>query len=142
MRLPNLTSEIFMKRIMAGVLLAALAATPLSRPASSGSLEQSLEKLPDEERARQACILFGIDKIRRDKRVAKADRVKTSIFSQASFENNVVATKGGAVRSDKHWYHLSFVCHVDADLKHASDFKFEIGGLIPEADWEDLGLWK
>lgn len=131
-----------MRRLFACALLAACA-TPLTYDAHAGTLEQSLEKLPDEERARQACILLGIDKIRRaDKRVAKADRVKTSIFSQATFVDHVVATKGGAVRSNSQWYHLSFTCHVDADLKHASDFVFEVGTLIPETDWEDLGLWK
>lgn len=121
---------------------AAICAASLAMPASAASLEDSFEKLPDEERARQVCIVLGIDKIRKDKRVAKADRVKTSIFSQATFANNTVSTKGGAVRSNQQWYHLSFTCHLDSDLKHAKDFTFEVGDIVPEADWEDLGLWK
>lgn len=124
------------------VLLAAICALRAVAPVSAASLEESFEKLPDEERARQLCIVLGIDKIRKDKRVAKADRVKTSIFSQASFADNTVSTKGGAVRSSKQWFHLSFTCHLDAELKHAKDFAFEIGAIIPETDWEDLGLWK
>lgn len=121
---------------------AAICAASLAMPASAASLEDSFEKLPDEERARQVCIVLGIDKIRKDKRVAKADRVKTSIFSQATFANNTVSTKGGAVRSNQQWYRLSFTCHLDGDLKHAKDFTFEVGDIVPEADWEDLGLWK
>lgn len=122
--------------------VAAVCALRVTTPAGAASLEDSFEKLPDEERARQVCIVLGIEKIRKDKRVAKADRVKTSIFSQASFADNTVSTKGGAVRSNSQWYHLAFTCHLDDDLKHAKDFTFEIGTLIPEADWEDLGLWK
>lgn len=131
-----------MRRLVVCVLLATLASAPFSPRAFAASLEDSFEKLPDEERARQVCIVLGIDKIRKDKRVAKADRVKTSIFSQASFADNTVSTKGGAVRSNQQWYRLSFTCHLDADLKHAKDFTFEVGNVIPETDWEDLGLWK
>lgn len=122
--------------------VAIVSAIAFATHASAASLEDSFDKLPDEERARQVCIVLGIDKIRKDKRVAKADRVKTSIFSQATFANNTVSTKGGAVRSNQQWYHLSFTCHLDANLKHAKDFTFEIGDVVPEADWEDLGLWK
>lgn len=121
---------------------AAVCAASFAVPAGAASLKESFEKLPDDERARQVCIVLGIDKIRKDKRVAKADRVKTSIFSQASFADNTVSTKGGAVRSNQQWYHLSFTCHLDSELKHAKDFTFEVGGVIPEANWEDLGLWK
>lgn len=131
-----------MRFIATLVLLSAVCALHAAAPARAASLEESFEKLPDEERARQLCIVLGIDKIRKDKRVAKADRVKTSIFSQASFADNTVSTKGGAVRSNKQWFHLSFTCHLDAELKHAKDFVFEIGAIIPENDWEDLGLWK
>ena len=131
-----------MRHAGAWVLLIALGALRLTDVAHAGTLEQSFEKLPDEERARQVCIVLGIDKIRKDKRVAKADRVKTSIFSQAAFVDNTVSTKGGAVRSDKNWYHLAFTCHLDPDLRHAKDFAFELGAQIPETDWEDLGLWR
>ena len=131
-----------MKIVSALVLLTVICAASFMPPAAAASLEESFEKLPDEERARQLCIVLGIDKIRKDKRVAKADRVKTSIFSQASFADNTVSTKGGAVRSNKQWFHLSFTCHLDAELKHAKDFVFEIGSIIPETEWEDLGLWK
>lgn len=123
-------------------VLAAVCALRTVGPVSAASLEDSFDKLPDEERARQVCIVLGIDKIRKDKRVAKADRVKTSIFSQASFADNTVSTKGGAVRSNQQWYHLAFTCHLDTDLKHAKDFTFEVGNVIPEAEWEDLGLWR
>lgn len=129
-------------KVTSVILVAAICAARLALPVSAASLDESFEKLPDEERARQVCIVLGIDKIRKDKRVAKADRVKTSIFSQAVFADSTVSTKGGAVRSNQQWYRLSFTCHLDANLKHAKDFTFEIGEVIPEDQWEDLGLWK
>lgn len=123
------------------VVIAALAAG-MSHVTQAGTLEESFDKLPDEERARQACILKGIDLIRKEKRLAHADRIKTSIFSGASFDGTLVVSKGGAVRSDSRWYHLQFTCAVAPDLKHATTFDYAIGEEIPETAWEDLGLWK
>lgn len=127
-----------MKRL---VLIGALAFA-MPHIARSGTLEDSFEKLPDEERARQACILKGIDLIRKEKRLVHADRIKTSIFNGATFDGKLVVSKGGAVRSDSRWYHLQFTCAVTPDLKHATSFTYAIGDEIPEAKWEDLGLWK
>lgn len=109
--------------------------------ATAAPLDDSLAKLPPEEQANQACIVKGIALMRKNKSLARADRVKTSIFSEAIFDGAVVTAPGGAVRSAEHWYKLKFACSVTPDLRNATAFSFELGEEIPEAKWDDLGLW-
>lgn len=99
-------------------------------------------QLDPEERARQACVVKGIDTIRRDKRLKGADRLKTGITSDAVLTGDRVTTKGGAVRANHHWYTLAFDCKVTKDQLKAISFSYEIGPEIPESKWEDLGLWR
>ena len=63
-------------------------------------------KLDPEERARLVCVIKGIDTIRRDGKLPKADRLKSSITGRAAFSGTQVAAKGGAVRAMSHWYEL------------------------------------
>lgn len=110
--------------------------------AGAGALEQSLAKLDPEERAHQACIILGIDQMRRDKQLPKADRMKTGIFQPAAFDGAVVKASGGAVRANHRWYALNFTCSVTKDQMKATSFAYKLGSEIPEDKWEDLGLWR
>lgn len=110
--------------------------------AGANSLKESFLKLPPEERAHQACIVKGMDNIRRDKRFARADRIKSSILTPALFEGTLVTAKGAALRSEGNWYALEFTCNVAADFLTATSFIYDIGPSIPRERWEDLGLWE
>jgi hypothetical protein len=121
-------------------LLAPLLFCPLA--ARAGSINDQLMKLDPEERAHQVCVIKGVDTLRRDGKLPKADRIKTSITGRAAFTGTQVATKGGAVRAKAHWYGLKFKCDVTPDQMKALTFTYEIGAEIPENKWEDLGLWR
>jgi len=127
--------------MMRVLIVLGLVAVP-SATAGARSLDDSLRRLDPEFRAHQACIVLGLDKMRRDKRVAGADRIKTSILSPAQFEGTKVTTEGGAVRAKSHWYALKFTCTVTSDQMKATSFVYEVGKEIPEARWESLGLWR
>ena len=75
--------------------LAPLLLWPLA--AQAGSINDQLMKLDPEERAHQVCVIKGIDTIRREGKLPKADRLKTSITGRAAYTGTQVATKGGAV---------------------------------------------
>jgi hypothetical protein len=120
--------------------LAPLLLWPLG--AQAGNINDQLMKLDPEERAHQVCVIKGIDTIRREGKLPKADRLKTSITGRAAFTGTQVATKGGAVRAQSHWYGLQFKCDVTADQMKALTFTYVIGKEIPENKWEDLGLWR
>ncbi len=110
--------------------------------AHAASMEQSLLKLDPEERAHQACIIKGIDDIKRSKKLPNADRLKTSIQGPASFDGTVVISEGGAIRANHRWYALKFTCSVTKDQMKATSFTYELGNEIPPDKWEDLGLWR
>ncbi len=110
---------------------------------AAGSLEKSLMKLSPDERAQQACIIKGLETVRRgDKRLKKADRLTADTFKRAVFEGSLVTAKGGAVRAGDHWYALSFECTVSDNQMKALAFTYQIGDEIPPEKWEEVGLWR
>jgi len=121
-------------------LAAPLILLPLA--VSAGNFDRQLQLLDPEERANQVCVIRGIDTIRRDGKLPKADRLKPAIQGRAAFDGKQVATKHGAIRARDHWYALKFTCDVSADQMKALSFKYELGSEIPEDSWEDLGLWR
>lgn len=110
---------------------------------AAGSLDRSLLKLDPVERAHQACVIKGLDAVRRgDKKLAKADRIQPDTFKRANFDGSVVTAPGAAVRANKHWYAMSFECKVSDDQMKALAFTFKLGDEIPPEKWEDAGLWR
>jgi len=111
--------------------------------AEAGSLERALLKLSPEERAHQACVVRGLEAVRRgEKRLREADRLMPDTFKRAEFDGSVVSAKGAAVRARDHWYALSFVCTVSDDQMKALAFTYKIGAEVPRENWDDLGLWR
>jgi hypothetical protein len=104
-------------------------------------IEQVLARLAPEERSHQACILKGLDEVRRDPRLRMADRMKTSIFSPAVLDGTRLQAKGGAVRAGGRWYALDFTCKLTDNLMKATSFSFAVGREVPKESWEKYGLW-
>ena len=119
-----------------------LAAVVMSAPAMAGPLEDALSKLDPQERSHQACIIKGIDMMRHDVRLKKADRMKTQIFAPAVLDKAQLTGKGGAVRVGEHWYAMSFTCQLSKDLTKATAFTFALGSEIPKGSWDKHGLWQ
>jgi hypothetical protein len=109
---------------------------------AASSLERSLMKLNPEERAHQTCAIKGLEVVRRDKRLSKADRLVPDTFKRAQFDGGIVSAKGAAVRANKHWYAMTFNCTLSPDHLKAVDFTFELGAEIPPERWEEVGLWQ
>jgi hypothetical protein len=109
---------------------------------ADASMDRVLKELEPEERAHQVCNLRGIDAVRKGSHLKGVDRVTTTIQKPALFKDNVVIAKDGAVRAKNRWYFLDFTCAVSDDQMKAKSFEFKLGGEIPEAKWEDYGLWK
>lgn len=109
---------------------------------ADASMDRVLQKLEPEERAHQACSLRGLDAIRKGTRLKAIDRLKTSSRAHAIFKDNVVTANGAAIRANHHWYALKYKCSVTDDQMKAKTFDFQLGAEIPEAEWEDYGLWK
>lgn len=130
------------KSILLRTLPAVLLIFGVSSAAAAQSMDKWLRALDPNERGRQACILRGLTDAGRDAKLQRADRMKSSIFGEATIDgDHHVVAKGGAVRIQGHWYSLAFDCHLSADHMRANDFRFSLGAGIPKEKWADLGLW-
>jgi Domain of Unknown Function (DUF930) len=109
--------------------------------AAATSMDRVMAKLEPEERAHEACVLLGVDKVRKDKALPHADRMKAGVLGPAKYTGTRVTTVGGAVRADHRWYRLSFDCTVTPDQMKATAFSYKIGPEIPRDKWDDIGLW-
>lgn len=109
---------------------------------ADASMDRVLRELEPEERAHQACTIRGLGVIRKGAHLRGIDRIKTSTQRRATFKNNVVTAPTAAVRAKHHWYALKYTCTVTSDQMKATSFDFKLGAEIPEAKWEEFGLWK
>jgi hypothetical protein len=109
--------------------------------AAANSMDRVLAKLEPQERADQVCMILGVDKVRKDKALPRADRMTSEVLGHATFTGTRVTTTGGAVRANHKWYRLTFDCTVTADQMKATAFTYEIGPEIPREKWDDIGLW-
>jgi len=113
----------------------------LTQGASANAVDRALAQLDPEERAHQACVILGVDTLRKDRVLPHADRMKTGVLGRAKVVGNRVITTGGAVRANHHWYRISFSCTVTKNRMRATAFTYKIGPEIPRKKWSDIGLW-
>lgn len=109
--------------------------------AGANSMDRVLAKLEPEERADQVCMILGMEKVRKDRALPHADRMKSEVLGRAKFTGTRVTTTGGAVRANHRWYRLSFDCTVTPDQMKATAFTYKLGAEIPREKWDDIGLW-
>jgi len=128
-------------RILGASLVAVAAAFAAGASLAASSIEKSLMKLDPVERAHQACVVKGLDIVRKEKRLAKADRIMPDTFKRAQLVGNSVTAKGAALHVGKTWFALSFECTVTDDQMKAVAFSYQLGEAIPPETWEEVGLW-
>lgn len=105
-------------------------------------IEKSLNKLGPDERLVQVCDLAAMQRIRMDQPDYKPDRVVADAVKPTVIDKNTVLASGGAFRSKKKWYALSYSCTaVDGDMK-ADKFEYKVGAEIPANQWTGYGLWE
>ena len=113
-------------------------------PAHASSLrtQKALDRLEPVTRMMEVCDIKAGEEMRREPGHKGVDRVMVDAVETPEIEKNVVAGSGGAFRQSGRWYQLQFKCTLSDDLRSAVSFDFSAGEEIPEAQWEDLGLWK
>jgi len=105
-------------------------------------IEKSLAKLGPEERLVQLCDLAAMQRIRKEKPDYKPDRAVADAVKPTVIADNTVKAEGGAFRSNKKWYALSYDCTASGTDMKVVKFQYEIGDEIPENKWASFGLWE
>ena len=104
--------------------------------------ERSLQRLSPGERLVQLCDYTAMKRIRHDHRQFRPDRAVADARSRASINKNTVDAKGGAFRSKRKWYALSYTCTGSSDNMKVRSFAYKIGEEIPQSKWALYSLWE
>ena len=105
-------------------------------------IEKSLAKLGPEERLVQLCDLAAMQRIRKEKPDYKPDRAVADAVKPTVIAENTVKAEGGAFRSNKKWYALSYSCTASGSDMKVVKLDYQIGDEIPENKWASFGLWE
>ncbi len=100
-----------------------------------------LRALDPSERLEQRCDIEAMARIDKDKTGYHPDRVVAGATADATVDGDTLTSNGAAFRSKGKWYGLTFTCKGSADHLDVTAFDYTIGDAIPEAQWEQDGLF-
>ena len=128
---------------MRAFVLAVVVATVSGAIASAadGRFERSLKMLAPAERLEQLCDYTAMTRIRTEAKQYRPDRAVANATAEPKTSGNTLEVTGGAFRSQKKWYALSYRCSATPDRMKVMAFQFTIGEPIPESKWISYGLW-
>lgn len=109
---------------------------------AESSFERSLRRLSPGERIVQLCDYTAMQRIRKDHRQYRPDRAVADARGRVYINKNTVDAKGGAFRSRRKWYSLSYTCTASPDNMKVLSFKYRVGAEIPQSKWAAYSLWE
>ena len=123
--------------------LAVVAATiaAATAVAAEGRFERSLKMLAPAERLEQLCDYTAMTRIREQSKDHRPDRAVAHAMAEPVVSGDTLEVSGGAFRSRKKWYALSYRCTATPDHLTIVTFRFTVGEEIPESKWASFGLW-
>lgn len=119
----------------------ALAFVAQAAAADDSRFFRSLQKLAPAERLEQLCDYTAMTQIRKDTREFRPERTVANAGADVKIKNDTIEATGGAFRSRKKWYALTYSCTATPDRLQVLSFRYTIGDEIPEAKWAAYGLW-
>lgn len=115
-------------------------AAGILREAGMARIRETFNSLAGSERLVQLCNIEGLEQIRRAQPQFDPDTLVSYAMADTQISGLTLTAPGGAFRSRRRWYGISFSCSVGADLASVTAFAFRIGGPIPRSEWEDHDL--
>ena len=104
--------------------------------------EKSLKTLDPSERLEQLCDYTAMAQIRKDDRKFRPDRALANAMAEPKVSGDTIKASGGAFRSRKKWYALTYECTATPDHMAVVSFQYTIGAEIPENQWASYGLYQ
>jgi len=125
-----------------GLALAAVTIIATTAAGADGRVERSLKMLAPAERLEQLCDYTAMARIREQNKDYRPDRAVANAMAEPVATGDTIEVAGGAFRSRKKWYALSYRCTATPDHLSVVAFHFTIGEEIPEEKWASFGLWE
>jgi Domain of Unknown Function (DUF930) len=124
---------------VAAFITTATAVTASERPER---FERSLQMLAPAERLEQLCDYTAMIRIRKEIKEFRPDRAVANAMAEPVANGDTLEVGGGAFRSKKKWYALTYRCAATPDHLKVVTFTYKIGEEIPEGKWASFGLWQ
>lgn len=106
----------------------------LGHPRSRG-LRRELGRLVEEDRIAQLCNLEAMEQIHAWRGDFQPDRLVDYARSDTRMDGRTLIAHGGAFRSARNWYEVSYQCELDPELSKVVGFAFHVGAAIPREEW-------
>ena len=128
-------------RVLA-LTIAAVLVTSAHAASSDAHFEKVLKKLEPIDRLEQLCDYTAMSRIREQNKDYRPDRAVANAMAEPVASGDTLEVSGGAFRSRKKWFALSYRCTATPDHLTIVNFRFTIGEEIPEGKWASFGLWE
>ncbi len=99
-------------------------------------IRRELSGFADSERVVQVCNIEGLEQIRRAAPEYEPDTLVAYAMADMVLSGLTLTATGGAFRSRRRWYGISFHCRAAAGYEGVTAFDFTLGEPIPEDLWE------
>jgi hypothetical protein len=125
-----------------GLAIGAATVIAAQAAAADARFQKSLQMLDPSARLEQLCDYTAMAQIRKDQPKFRPDRAVANAMAEPKVAGNSIKTDGGAFRSRKKWYALSYACTATPDHMSVLSFEYTIGAEIPETKWAGFGLYQ
>jgi hypothetical protein len=111
------------------------AATMLNRSDFAG-VKRGLKTLASSEKVMQLCNIEALEQIRLAASQFDPDTMVSYAMADPVQTGLMLTAMGGAFRSRRQWYNVSFECVAAPTLDGVTSFSFKLGDAIPESEWD------
>ena len=103
-------------------------------------VKRGLKAFADSERVMQLCNIEALEQIRRAAPQYAPDTMVSYAMADPIQTGLMLTALGGAFRSRKLWYNVTFACVAAPTLDAVASFSFKLGDAIPQSQWEAHSL--
>lgn len=100
-------------------------------------VRQGLRNFADSERLIQICNVEALEQIRRAAPDVDPDTMVAYAMADLLYNGMTLTARGGAYRSRRKWFNVSFTCTAAPGYEAVAAFQFKLGDPIPEGEWEE-----
>ena len=111
----------------------------LSDPRSKQARE-ALQLVSTDERIEQLCDLEALEQIHEWNAGFEPDFLIAYAMAETRMSELTMEAKGGAFRSKRHWYNVSYKCEMSPDFTTVASLEFLVGKEIPKSEWQNHDL--
>ncbi|MBB4954537.1 hypothetical protein H4S14_003014 [Agrobacterium vitis] len=109
--------------------------------ALDSSVVRQLDALTPRERLEQRCDIEAMNRIAKDSRQFRPDKVIAYTFAKTVASGNRLSAPGAVFRSREHWYRLKYTCQTGNNHLDVTSFTYQVGAEVPKASWSKYYLY-